>query len=287
MKGYAFIAQQVKKDITLLSMRLYNLEKGKEVFESYPGCRNLFANINLVLRDASADEETLRPIEQKYENLEELLALYLNTSEKKIFQDCLHSARCSKKLNYFLFTHFPKSFGIDRRAAMKDKLHKIERLSSLLRGSLYTHKRELTDLIRSEKVGYAVTKEILNKYLKDLGLLLKSQILAYDRERIMLSTLSALVQKEVIPEWFKKSDVLVRGYRRSYEQLAKILIDREVKLPKTSGQIRQTDLADLQTVIQGHAAILRNKVTVLQDMLVYVNTFVKDPEEIEQEELTV
>ncbi len=279
MKCYEHIGQQIKKDLTLLAMGMFKLQKGKEVFDACPGTRETFNTIQIILKGASEESQELNKIEEKYGNLDEIIEYFYDTSDKEALQDMLQSAKSSLKIIYFLFTNFPKTFGLDQRTAVTEKLRKMERLTKLLKGKLYGDKRQFIEVMQKEIVGYVKVKTLLATYLRDTGALLKARKTIYECEMSLQSTWTSLLKRNVMEEWFKDGETMDRSYQNSFLQVITSLRNRGLEVPKLKQKIHKNDLVQIMDVVKGNVDSIRWEASALMDMVKISSIFLQKVKE--------
>ncbi len=284
MKCYELIAKQIKKDITSLAIKTLNLKDSKEIFDACPSIRDLFNNIQLILKDASKDHEKLKEFEKEYENLDEIISFYFDPEEKEIIEDCKKSSKCSQRVVYFLFTNFPKTFGVDQRSAVIEKLRKMERIAAGLKGKLHTDQREFVDLMKKKSAGYAFTESIVAKYLFDLCAKLKTHKIIYETEISVQSTLIGLLKRKVMTEWFKKGDILDRTYHNSVTQIMTAFTKRGMDIPKVKSAIHKDVISEVASSVKCNIDFTKEIQLIFEDMIQIIQFFLKNMDQSVQTE---
>lgn len=286
MEAYIQAAEQIKEDIAAEYLRSHPHIPRDQILNKCPSGKTVFGNIEIALKNSAKYKLFSQRVQgQKRSILEgdELLYSYLTTSNDESYNDSLESAKCCKKLSYFLFTSRYEKYTLVERNLYSDRLHKHENRLPGKAIDLYNTKKSLIDLMDQEKTTYHDVHNRVIRYVGLLNDLLDSQSNIYEIELKLAQLFQDYLDSVLIPQFiqpgFKMETVKVKALIQSIRELR----ERGLDLDEIKESISTALLESVISVLSDHMDCLRAEIHTIGDVTSFLTDIVKyadPPEEV-------
>jgi hypothetical protein len=278
MQAYIQAAEQLKDDIAEEFIRENPKIPREKMFETCPNGALIFDNIEIVFKNSAKYKLFSQRVQGKLSSIlqgDDLLYEYLSTNDNESYNDCLESAKCCKKLSYFLFTSKYDKYTLTERNKYTDVLHKYERRLPDRAVKLYNMKKGLLDLMVEDKPTYNKVHPLVVKYIGYLKDILESQSKIYNIELHLAMFFKTYITDHLIPEFSSASFKMEPARIKALVQSLKELKERGLEFDEVKDKINIAILNSLDSVLTEHVDCLKAEVQTINEVTSFLEDIIK------------
>lgn len=293
MEAYIQAAEQLKEDLADEYIRSHPHTAREDILKSSPNGKVVFDNIEIVFKNSAKYKLFSQRIQgQKRSILEgdELLYSYLTTSDDESYNDSLESAKCCKKMAYFLFTSRFEKFTLVERNKYSDSLRKHEGRLPSKAIDLYNAKKILIDMMGEGKPTHKEIQPVVIRFVELLNDILESQASIYKVEYKLCELFREYLDTILIPQFsspgFKVEPVKIKALVQALRELR----ERGLEFEEFKDSISVKLFESVISVMAEHMECLLAEIRTIADVnyfLLDVIKYSEPTEEIKQEKETV
>ncbi len=278
MQAYIQAAEQLKDDVAAEFIRENPKIPREKMFENCPNGALIFDNIEIVFKNSAKYKLFSQRVQGEISSIlkgDDLLYEYLTTSDNESYNDSLESAKCCKKLSYFLFTSRYNKFTLTERNKYSDVLHKYEHRLPDRAVKLYNMKKGLLDLMGEDKPTYNQVHPLVTKYVGYLRDILESQAKIYNIELHLAGFFKTYLSEILIPNFASASFKMEPAKIKALVQALKELKERGLEFDAVKDKINTTILNSLDSVLTDHIDCLRAEVKTISEVTHFLEDIIK------------
>ncbi len=266
MSWIKLLAQQVRQDLVQDILDKQSYESIREIVQNYKHADKYFEDVVTVFKPLLENKEIISNLSAIYKNPSDLIQSYCTFNNDDSYQDSLHSATFSRRLNHFMFTNRAQNFGLEERSRFSDRLRNQEEILRQAEMHGKESKREFQDILKMEVYSSVKVRPCLTKYLLNLTKLFRSQKELYEIEYTLLKLIFIEIKRMYENSNLEIDENKVQNFKKSFAQLVPAMEKRGMDVPKVQTVVGDQKKSELQDHINTHLNTLHEQISVLKNM---------------------